>query len=72
MLPHDLPRMPTVYQQTQRWLRAGVFEQIVHDLRALMRTLDSRAPQPSAAILDSRTMQSAPEGGAPAGYDGAK
>ena len=26
----------TVYQQTQRWLKAGVFEAMVHDLRALL------------------------------------
>ena len=31
MLPHDLPPWHTVYQQTQRWLAAGVFEAIVHD-----------------------------------------
>jgi transposase len=34
-MPHDLPPWSTVYQQTQRWLAAGVFEAIVHDLRAL-------------------------------------
>ncbi len=32
-LPHDLPPWPTVYQPMQRWLRAGVFEAMVHDLR---------------------------------------
>ncbi len=32
-LPHDLPPWSTVYQQTQRWLAAGVFEAMVHDLR---------------------------------------
>jgi len=29
MMPHDLPPWPVVYQQTQRWLRAGVFEQMI-------------------------------------------
>jgi transposase len=72
MLPNDLPPWHTVYQQTQRWLKAGVFEQIVHDLRMLLREIADRAPQPSAAILDSRTLQSSPESGARAGYDGAK
>ena len=37
MLPHDFPRWEAVYQQTQRWLRAGGFEAIVHDLRLLLR-----------------------------------
>jgi transposase len=71
-LPNDLPPWHTVYQQTQRWLRAGVFEDLVHDLRMLLREIAERHPQPSAAILDSRTLQSTPESGARAGYDGHK
>src|SRR5712691_929531 len=71
-LPHDLPPWGVVYQQTQRWLKAGVFEAIVADLRALLRLAVGRQPQPSAAIFDSRTLQSSPESGARAGYDGAK
>src|SRR6266571_3824492 len=35
LLPHDLPPWAAVYQQTQRWLAAGVFETIAHDLRRL-------------------------------------
>jgi transposase len=72
MLPNDLPPWYTVYQQTQRWLKAGVFEAIAQDLRMLLRELAERPPHPRAAILDSRTLQSSPESGARAGYDGAK
>jgi transposase len=72
MLPNDLPPWYTVYQQTRRWLKAGVFEALVHDLRALLREIDGRAPQPSAAIFDARTLQSSPESGARSGYDGHK
>jgi transposase len=71
-LPHDLPPWPVVYQQTQRWLRAGVFESLVHDLRAVLRLAAGRHEAPSAVILDGRTLQSSPESGARAGYDGAK
>src|SRR5215218_6672051 len=71
-LPNDLPPRHTVYQQTQRWLEAGVFEAMVHDLRMLMREIEGRNPQPSAAIFDGRTLQSTPESGARAGYDGYK
>ena len=71
-MPHDLPPWQTVYQQTRRWMAAGVFEMIVHDLRELTRLAKGRAAQPTAAILDSRTLQSTPESGARAGYDGAK
>jgi len=72
MMPHDLPPWPAVYQQMRRWLAAGVFAAIVHDLRVLLRLAAGRTPQPTAAIFDSRTLQSTPESGARAGYDGAK
>src|SRR6187431_2646668 len=55
MLPHDLPPWEAVYQQTQRWIKAGSFEAIVHDLRAILRLLQDRKPDPSAVIVDSRT-----------------
>jgi len=71
-LPHDLPPWHTVYQQTRRWLGAGVFEALVADLRQLLRELAGRDPRPTAAVLDSRTLQSTPESGGRAGYDGAK
>lgn len=72
LMPHDLPPWPVVYQQTRRWMAAGVFEAIVHDLRVLLRLAQGRAPEPTAAILDSRTLRSTPESGGHAGYDGAK
>lgn len=72
MIPNDLPPWAVVYQQTQRWLQAGVFETMVHDLREVLRLAAGRKAQPRAAILDSRTLQSTPESGARAGYDGAK
>lgn len=72
LMPHDLPPWYTVYQQTQRWLKAGVFEAMVHDLRTLLRVAQGRNANPSAAIFDGRTLQSTPESGERAGYDGAK
>jgi transposase len=71
-LPHDLPPWTAVYQQARRWLQAGVFEQIAHDLRIVVRILEGREAHPSAVILDARTLQSTPESGGRAGYDGAK
>src|SRR5436305_7791111 len=59
--------------ETRRWLCAGVFEEMVHDLlRILLRLASGRAPNPTAVILDSRTLRSSPESGHRAGYDGAK
>lgn len=71
-MPTDLPPWQAVYQQTRRWIDAGVFEEIIADLRTLIRLGEGRAPQPTAMILDSRTLQSTPESGARAGWDGAK
>jgi transposase len=71
-MPHDLPPWNVIYQQSQRWMRAGVFESLVHDLRAVLRIADGRKESPTAAIFDSRTLQSTPESGGRAGYDGAK
>jgi transposase len=71
-LPGDLPPWEAVYQQTRRWLEAGVFEAMVHDLREMLRWAAGRNPHPSAAIFDSATRQSTPESGARAGYDGHK
>jgi len=72
MMPNDLPPWHSVYQQAQRWIAAGVFENIVHDLRALLRLAKGKKEQPSAAIFDGRTVQSTPESGERAGYDGYK
>lgn len=72
MMPNDLPPWHAVQQQTRRWLRAGCFETIAEDLRVLLRLCAGRAAAPSAAILDSRTLQSTPESGARAGFDGHK
>src|SRR6186997_1323738 len=72
LLPHDLPPWTAVHQQTLRWIRAGCFEAMAHDLRMVLRELSDRASQPTAVILDGRTVQSTPESGARAGYDGHK
>lgn len=72
LLPHDFPPWAAVYQQTQRWLKASVFETIAHDLRVLLRLAAGRDAEPTAAIFDARTLQSTVESGGRAGYDGYK
>ena len=72
VMPNDLPPWFAVYQQAQRWLASGCFETLAHDLRAVLRLAAGRTEEPSAAIIDSRTLRSTPESGSRAGYDGAK
>ena len=71
-LPKDFPPWEMVYQQSRRWLAAGCFEAIVHDLRAILRFAAGKEPEPTACIFDGRTMQSTVESGSRAGYDGYK
>lgn len=72
MIPNDLPPWHTVHQQGQRWIKAGCFEAMAHDLRQILRVLAQKQEQPTAVILDGRTLQSTPESGGRAGYDGYK
>lgn len=71
-MPHVLPPWAAVYQQAQRWLSAGRFERRAEDLHAVLGLAAGSEAEPSAAILDSRTLRATPESGERAGYDGAK
>lgn len=71
-MPNHLPPWEMVYQQAQRWLNATVFENLMNDLRVLLRLEAGRKAEPSAVIIDSRTLRSTPESGARAGHDGDK
>lgn len=71
-LPHDFPPHKIVHQQVTRWFAHGCFENMVHDLRMLTREQAQRHAVPTVAITDSRTLQSTPESGGRAGFDGAK
>jgi transposase len=71
-LPHDFPPWTAVYQQARRWNDARAFEAAAHDLRQLIRLATNRGSQPTAVIMDGRTLQSTPESGGRAGFDGHK
>jgi transposase len=68
-LPQEFPPWPAVYQQARRWIEAGCFEEMVHGLRAPLRLSKGRGWHPTAAVIDARTSQSRPEGGARAAGD---
>lgn len=71
-MPNELLPWSIVYQQSRRWMEAACFETLVSDLRAVLRMASGRKAEPTAAILDSRTLRSTPESGPRAGHDGAK
>jgi hypothetical protein len=71
---HDAARFAALVHRlsTDPALTAGCFEAMVEDLRLLLRRVKGRKGQPSAAIFDSRVLQSIAESGGHSGYDGAK
>ncbi len=58
MIPNDLPPWSRVHQQARRWIKAGCFEAMAHDLREVVRVGADKSVQPSAVILDGRTRSS--------------
>ena len=71
LLPGDFPPWKAVYDQAARWHAAGVFEALIAELRGMSRLGQGRPWNPSAAVLDSRTLKSTTSSTG-AGYDGAK
>jgi transposase len=71
MLPKDFPPWETVYRTFRRWLAQDLFEQMYDELRKLWRSRERRAADPTAAILDSQSVKTSPQGG-PKGYDAGK
>jgi transposase len=69
-LPHDLPPWQIVEQQGKRWIDHHCFENMVHDLREILRLEQGRNAQPTASIIDSRFAMSTPESGGEAAYNG--
>lgn len=71
-MPHDLPNGKTVYHYFRRWKRDGTWETAMNSLRRTVRTQMGRDPEPSAAIIDSQSIKTAPVRGIERGYDAGK
>ena len=62
-LPKDFPHRSTVYSFFWEWTRYGVWERIHLTLLAESRAACGREREPTAAVIDSRSIQAAEKGG---------
>ncbi|MBE9192529.1 IS5 family transposase [Gloeocapsopsis crepidinum LEGE 06123] len=72
LLPHDFPKWKTVYHYFRQWRLDGDWERIHEQLRQWMRATCNRHPSPSAAILDSQSVETATMIHLGVGYDAGK
>lgn len=70
-LPTDFPNWNTVYGVFRKWTKDGTWKKIHDRLREKVRKAVGKKPTPTAAIIDSQSVDTA-HGGDHRGFDGAK
>jgi transposase len=71
-MPHDLPNGKTAHHYFRIWTKQGIWEPIMTHLRKRVRTQMGRDPEPSAAVIDSQSIKTAPVRGTERGFDAGK
>lgn len=68
-MPHDLPDWHTAYHSFRLWKRDGTWERAMTSLRKQARHQLGRDEEPSAAIIDTQSIKTAPVRGIERGYE---
>jgi putative transposase len=71
LLPKTFPPWQATYKSFSRWAAAGVFEAMHDRLRQQWRDRVGKAPEPTAAIIDTQSTRSTAQGGN-TGFDAGK
>lgn len=71
-IPGHFPPWPTVYYHFRRLNSLGTFDVLIGKLRTLLRLKNGKKPHPSAAVIDSQSIRTAPGISKAKGWDGAK
>jgi transposase len=72
-LPACYPNWNTVHRYHLTWSRDGTWEQICDRLRKLVRQMEGHDPEPSASVIDARSVRGAATVTSPTrGYDAGK
>jgi transposase len=72
-LPACYPNWNTVHRNHLAWSRDGTWEKICDQLRTLVRVQEGHDPDPSAGVIDARSVRGAPTVTRPTrGYDAGK
>ena len=72
MLPAEFPKWQLVYYYFQKWTREGIIEEILENLRNLLRKKLGKQVSPSIGIIDSHSVKNCSYGGENRGIDGNK
>jgi len=72
LVPYDVPAWETWYWDVRTWRDEGVWDQILPTLRQRVRHKHGREPEPSAAVIDSPSINTSAVRGPQKGSDAGK